>query len=30
MASTAQKPKAGRVMHEYKEGDLKNGSGRPS
>jgi len=28
MASTAQKRKVEKVMHEYKEGDLKSSSGR--
>jgi len=28
MSSTEQKRKVGKVMHEYKEGDLKSGSGR--
>jgi uncharacterized protein DUF6496 len=28
MPSTAQKRKVRTVMHEYKEGDLKSGSGR--
>jgi Family of unknown function (DUF6496) len=27
MSSTAQKRKVSKVMHEYKEGDLKSGSG---
>ena len=28
MASQSQKRKVKKVMHEYKEGDLKSGSGR--
>ncbi len=28
MASTKQKRKVGKVMHEYKHGQLKSGSGR--
>jgi hypothetical protein len=28
MSTTAQKRKVGKVMHEYKEGSLKSGSGR--
>jgi len=28
MSSTAQKSTVAKVMHEYKEGDLKSGSGR--
>ena len=28
MPSTAQKREVSKVMHEYKEGDLKSGSGR--
>jgi hypothetical protein len=28
MAATKQKKKVGRVMHEYKRGELKSGSGR--
>jgi len=28
MSSTAQKRKLGKVMHEHKDGNLKNGSGR--
>jgi len=28
MATTQQKRKTGRVMHEYKHGELKSGSGR--
>jgi hypothetical protein len=28
MSSAAQKRKVEKVMHEYKEGDLKSGSGR--
>jgi uncharacterized protein DUF6496 len=28
MPSTRQKPKVRKVMHEYKEGKLKSGSGR--